>query len=165
MNLNELVTDLTAIGLKPILVGFEEQNQMSTLPRKQRLAMIDSFYSRLARVCEASSDWPKYMDLVQAYERDYRASWSKVPGIIHGLTLGQCVRLMAVHQIFRCFVARPGETVRVPKAEDFFFTRPDVFGGYAIAKLMEAEIRKEFSDQEMLDWLTEIDYADLENNP
>lgn len=124
------------------------------------LAKIDKAYYRLERCCESTTEWDRYVQLVRQAERDHRRF--KPAGLQCGLTVSQAVRLFVVKQVFERFVpAHSSEKIFTPEAKDFFHVRADVFAACAIVDLCRVKIRNEFTDHEMLTWLAEIDYAEL----
>lgn len=130
------------------------------MKHSEALKKIDAAYWRLERCCESTTEWDRYIQLIQEGERGHRRF--KPEGLQCGLTVAQAVRLFAVKQVFERFVpAHSAERIFTPEAKDFFSIRADVFAACAIADLCRAKIRNEFADHEMLEWLASINYAEL----
>ncbi len=138
---------------------------MVKLSKSVQLKSIDKTYYRLARCCEHTHDWDRYIALVEQEEKGHRRF--KPAAIDCGLTKAQAVRLFAVKEMFERFVpAHPdNEKIFTPTAKDYFSIRGSVFGACALADSCEPEILKEFLKPEMVDWLASVDYVELNKDP
>ena len=153
---------------------------MNKVDRKQQLKMLDAAYWRLAGCCESTHEWDKYVDLNGQEEKAHRRF--KPDHVECGLTKAQAVRYFAVKEVFERFgmpnVCRCGwkganttcpecgkeaspQKTFTPTAEDFFHIRHSVFAAVAIVKLCEAKIWAEFDRLEMIEWLSTVDYCEL----
>ncbi len=133
------------------------------MKHSEALKLIDAAYWRLARACEHTHDWDRYVAIQKEEERDHR-KW-KPSGIDCGLTKAQSVRLFSVQHIFERWIPMDSGKVFTPEAKDFLHIKRSIFAACSIAHSCEAEILKEFPKPYMLDWLKSIDYAELNKDP
>ncbi len=83
-----------------------------------------------------------------------------------GLSKAQSIRLFAVKEVFERFVpAHSCEEIFTPEAKDIYSIRNSIFGACAIVDTCRAKIRNEFTDHEMLNFLADVDYAELNKDP
>lgn len=137
---------------------------MDRKQHKEALDLIEKAYWRMARCCESTHDWDRYLELIWQEERNHQRF--KPDHVRNGLTRAQSVRLFAVQNIFHTFTSgRPGEAIFKPQAEDTFHVKPAIFGAFSIAKTRGPEIKAEFTVAEMDAWLKRIDYAELNKDP
>ena len=134
------------------------------MKKTEQIKLIDKTFYRLARCCESTHDWDKYMRLHQEEETGHRRF--KPDRVQCGLTRAQSVRLFAVKEVFERFVpAHSSELIFTPQAKDFFSIRGSVFAACAIVDLKGDEILKEFTHTEMSQWLASVDYCELNKDP
>lgn len=128
--------------------------------RKAQLQLIDSCFHRLTGCCEHSHDWDKYLALHEAEEKGHRRFCPA--GVKCGITKAQAVRLFAVKEVFERFVsANEPEKIFTPQATDFFVIRHSVFAACAIVHSNRERILNEFRLREMLQFVREVDYVEL----
>lgn len=138
----------------------------SETTKTMQLKAIDKAYWRVARCCEHNHDWDRYIALVETEEKGHRRFCPD--GLKCGLTKAQAVRLFAVKELFERFVPAhksDGEHIYTPTAADFFTVRHSVFGACSLAESCKAELLKEFSEPEMVNWLALVDYVKLNEDP
>jgi hypothetical protein len=129
------------------------------MTKSEAIKQIERCFWRLARCCEHKDEWDRYLDLIKQEETEHRVF--KPEGVQCGLTRAQSIRLFAVKEVFDRFVSRSGESIFTPEAKDYFHIRKSVFGVCAIVDMCGERITAEFSNAEMADWLSQIDYAKL----
>lgn len=134
------------------------------MKHNEAVKRIEKAFWRLAKCCESSRDWDRYLAIIEREEKEHRCfcPW----GVENGLTKAQAVKLFAVQGIFERWV--PGEGAEkpfTPAAGDFFTIRASCFAACAVAQGKVAEIPAEFPIPEMADWLRVIDYAELNKDP
>ena len=130
------------------------------MSRTQAIKRINDAYSRLDYACGSSSNWNRYLSLIEAEETQHRQF--KPDGLACGLTRAVSVRLFAVKNIFGHWVSEgERESVFVPGAQDFFFVKTSIFGACALAHECSDRILAEFPLAEMKDWLRSVDYVEL----
>ncbi len=130
------------------------------MTKTQALAAIDKAYQRLAGCCEHTHNWERY--IAQHAEEESQHRRFKPGGLVCGLTRAQSVRLFAVKHVFERFVpGQQGEASWTPEAKDWFHIKPSVFGACSIAHECQERILAEFRKPEMVSWLAQIDYVEL----
>lgn len=133
------------------------------MKKTEALRRIEHTFWRLTRCCEHKTEWDTYLDIITEEEKGHRRFCPD--GVRCGLTLGKAIRLFAVQTIFRCWIAEGTSKVFVPQAKDFFSIRKSYFAAFAIADMCGDYILKEFPLPEMADFLSKIDYAELNKDP
>lgn len=135
---------------------------MSETTKTAQLKAVDKAYWRVAKCCEHTHDWDRYLALVEEEEKGHRRFCPD--GLKCGLTKAQAVRLFAVKELFERFVPAhksDGGHIFTPTAADFFHVRHSVFGACDLANSCELQILKEFQKPEMVHWLATVDYVKL----
>lgn len=148
--------------------------------RKTQLRMIDDAFNRLAGCCHSTTEWNKYLALHR--QEEIKNRMFKPDHVQCGLTKGQAVRYFAVKEIFErfgmpncctcgwhgansvcqdCGKNASPQSVFTPTAEDFFHIRHSIFAAVAMVKLCRSRIYAEFDQLEMLQWLSSVDYVEL----
>src|SRR5215475_12732973 len=133
---------------------------MNTLTHSKAIKLINETFWKLERACEHRHEWDQYLLLIDRAERNHRKL--KPDFVKCGLTVPQAVKHFAVKQVFERIVpAHPGETKFIPKSEDFFAVRADIFAACAIIEMGHDKITKAFSESDMREYLDSIDYVEL----
>jgi hypothetical protein len=161
-----------------------KMDKLTNEERRRQIKRVDDTYQRLDGCCGHTREWDKYLSLNEEEERGHRRF--KPDHVQAGLTKAQAVRLFAVKEIFERFemphVCRCGwqgagslcadcggaaseQAVFTPTAANFFDIRHSVFAAAAIVKLCQDRICAEFDRLEMVDWLAEVDYCALNQDP
>jgi hypothetical protein len=120
-------------------------------------------FSRLEGACEHTHDWNRYVAIHEEEEKGHRKF--KPDFVNAGLTKGQSVKLFAVKQIFDTFIPNEGGTIFKPTAEDYLYVRRSCFAAWSIRSHCLAEIEKEFTKEEMIHFLDNVDYVELNKDP
>ena len=134
------------------------------MTKRESIKLIDRTFLRLSAECSKLREWDRYLALIGEEEKGHRRY---CPSDVQcGLTKRESIRLFAVQTIFERFaVATPETTIFTPQAKDFFSVRHSVFAACAIVELARMDIQAEFSLQEMSQFLSQIDYAELNKDP
>lgn len=127
--------------------------------RSEKLKAINEMFWRVSRCCESTHNWEPYLELHRAEEKSHRRF---CPDHVQcGLTMGQSVKLFAVKELLEIIT---GEQVR-PACEDYFHIRKSIFACWGIFKDCGEKLRDNISAAEAKNWLTYIDYAELNKDP
>lgn len=133
---------------------------MKKTEHKQAVKLIQTTYSRLARVMEiiADREWSEYIAIVSREEKGHRHFCPD--GVQCGLTLSQSMKQFAAGRIFEFWCGEREE----PKAQDYFMFRRSIFAAYALWFQHQTQIMDEFSMEEAESFLN-LNYAELNKDP
>lgn len=131
--------------------------------KTEAIKLVDSTFFRLERCCESTHNWDRYLALIEQEEKGHRRFCPE--GVRCGLTKAQSVRLFAVKEVFDRWVPNDSGSIFTPEAKDYFSIRGSVFAACAIQHERQAEIRNEFTDLEMVTFLRDVDYAEMNKDP
>ncbi len=142
--------------------------------------MLNDAYWKLEQACSHTREWDRYLELNEREEKQHR---TLCPDHVQpGLTKAQAVRYFAVKEIFErfgmpnvctcgwqganttcpeCGKAASAQKVFTATAEDFFHIWHSVFAAAAMVHLCKDRIWAEFDRLEMIEWLSTVDYVEL----
>lgn len=117
--------------------------------------MISEYFYRLDRACESTEKWDTYLDTHKQEEKNHGRFMPS--GTKPGLTHKQSIRLFAVSEIMKHLAG----TAPKIEAKDYFTFKKSCFAAAAMFDLKREEIKAAFTTQEAKDFLSKVDYAEL----
>lgn len=127
--------------------------------KSEKLRLIKEMYWRVSRACESTRYWEQYLELHRQEEKSHRRF---CPDHVQcGLTAGESVALFACKELLEIIT---GDQFR-PACEDYFHIRKSIYAAWALFKECGERLRGEITAAEAKNWLTLIDYAELNKDP